>query len=145
MSSSTYAPRRADFASDVDYCTAVESYETAFMQRLARVPPQDFSNGAHADEVYEVYWENGTPRAQPRRCWQLRYRALPREELAVSLDDCGVCYGELTKHKSATTNCGHTLCSSCMTKCLTSTSSCPCCRSTVDTVTRYRAHPRNVP
>lgn len=139
-SSRTYAPRRADFVTDVDYCAAVETYETAFMQRLALVPPRDFSDGSHADEEYEIDWGVGVPpRQRVERNYALRYQALAREALDAVLDDCCVCYGELTRAKSVTTNCGHTFCASCMTSCLARTSSCPCCRTVVSSLTRYRA------
>jgi hypothetical protein len=137
-------PRRSQFDSETAFCAAVQAFEDAFMQRVAMAPP-DSGPRFSADDDDDVYFEidNDTDTETPRRPKPSnRYTALSREELDAELDDCCVCYRPLTRAKSVTTNCLHTFCGSCMTTCLVHTSSCPCCRTEVNSLMRYRAQRR---
>jgi len=137
----SFAPRRANFTTEADYQAARQAFEDKFMQRLALVAPDP-----HPEVRYEGYFETDDDDASETRVArsvQTRYTALPRSELATPLDACAVCLEGLTRAQSVTTNCKHTFCAPCMTKCLRNTPSCPCCRSAVDTVTRYRARRKN--
>ena len=122
----SFLPRSSQFATEAEYKAALAVFEAEFMRRLGRVPTQDFS----------------TKKKRPASMTKKHFKTLTCEELEERLDECCVCYSEMTRHKSVTPSCQHTFCAPCMTKCLSRTSSCPYCRTKVDYLTRYRAKRR---
>ena len=123
MSRTTFLPRSSEYATEAEYVAARAAFEAEFMRRLGRVPYEDFSK----------------KRKRPASTTTKKhFKTLAREELEERLDECCVCYGELTRAKSATTSCQHSFCGSCLTKCLQRKASCPCCRQEVSSVTKYR-------
>lgn len=120
--SRTFLPRSSEYATEEEYKAARAVYEAEFMRRLGRVPYEDFSK----------------KRKRPAPTTKKHFKSLTREQLEERLDECCVCYEELTRAKSVTTSCLHSFCGPCMTKCLQRKASCPCCRQEVLSVTKYR-------